>query len=77
VKNNQNQKMTENAFCQKCFKNDRKWIKTMGYSPCFLAKNDPKWMFFAPAKIIENNLKGVKMPENLSKMPKMDVFCTS
>jgi hypothetical protein len=39
----------------------------MGYCPCFLAKNDPKCMFFASAKIIENNLKGVKMTQNRSK----------
>jgi hypothetical protein len=39
----------------------------MGYSPCFLAKNDLKCMFFVSAKIIENNLKGVKMTQNPSK----------
>jgi hypothetical protein len=35
----------------------------MGYCPCFLTKNDPKSMSFAFAKIIENNLKGVKMSQ--------------
>jgi hypothetical protein len=39
----------------------------MGYSPCFLAKNGQKRMLFAPFKIIDNNLKGVKMTENRSK----------
>jgi hypothetical protein len=34
---------------------------------CFLAKNDPKCMFFAEAKAIESNLKGVKMAQNRSK----------
>jgi hypothetical protein len=63
-------------------------MKSMGYSPCFLAKNDRKWMFFAPAKLIENNLKGVKIGQNRSKAwaivrafwPKMTqnaCFCTS
>jgi hypothetical protein len=48
-------------------KNDTKSIKTMGYSPCFDAKNDPKCMFFIQGKIIENYLKGEKMPQNRSK----------
>jgi hypothetical protein len=39
----------------------------MGYSPCFLVKNSQKSMFLAPAKIIEINLKGVKMTQNRSK----------
>jgi hypothetical protein len=39
----------------------------MGYSPCFLAKNGQKRMFFTPAEIIENNLKGLKMSENRPK----------
>jgi hypothetical protein len=30
--------------------NQPKSIKTMGYSRCFLAKNDQKYMFFAPFK---------------------------
>jgi hypothetical protein len=34
-----------------------------GYSPCFLAKNDPKCMFLQN----ENNLKRVKIPQNPSK----------
>jgi hypothetical protein len=41
--------------------------KTMGYSPCFLAKNDQKCMFFATFKLIENKLKRVKMTQNRSK----------
>jgi hypothetical protein len=48
-------------------KNDPTSIKTMGYSPCILNKNDTKCMFFASGKIIENNLKGVKMSQNRSK----------
>jgi recombinational DNA repair protein RecT len=39
----------------------------MGYSTCFLVKNGQKYMFFAPLKLIENNLKGVKMTQNPSK----------
>jgi hypothetical protein len=39
----------------------------MGYSPCFLVKNGQKCMFFASAKMIEINLKGVKMSQNRSK----------
>jgi hypothetical protein len=39
----------------------------MGYSPCFLAKNDQKCMFFAPSKVIENNLKDAKMTQNGQK----------
>jgi hypothetical protein len=39
----------------------------MGYSPCFLAKNGNKWIFFAPFKLIENKLKGVKMTQHRSK----------
>jgi hypothetical protein len=32
----------------------------MGYRPCFLVKNGQKCMFFAPLKLMANNLKGVK-----------------
>jgi hypothetical protein len=39
----------------------------MGYSPCILAKNGQKCMFFAPFKLIENHLKGVKMSQDRSK----------
>jgi hypothetical protein len=39
----------------------------MGYSPCFLVKNDKKSMFFASAKVFEINLKGVKISQNRSK----------
>jgi hypothetical protein len=39
-------------FGQKYPKNAPKSVKTMGY----FAKNDPKYMFFAQAKIIKNNL---------------------
>jgi hypothetical protein len=39
----------------------------MGYSPCFLARNDEKCKFFTPGEIIENNLKGLKMSENKPK----------
>jgi hypothetical protein len=39
----------------------------MGYSPCFLSKNDRKWIFLASPKLIENNSKGVKMTQNGSK----------
>jgi hypothetical protein len=51
---------------QKYFKkvwNDSKSIITMGCSPCFLFKNGQKCLFFAPLKLIENNLKGVKWPK--------------
>jgi hypothetical protein len=37
------------------------------HGPCFLAKNDPKCMFFASGKIVENNL-GVTMTETRSKV---------
>jgi hypothetical protein len=46
--------------------NDPKSIKTVGYNPSFLAKNDPKCRFLhVQAKIIEYNLKGVKMTYNV------------
>jgi hypothetical protein len=51
----------------KSCENEPKSSKSMGYSLCFLAKNVPKCMFFPPAKIIENNLKGVKVTQNQSK----------
>jgi hypothetical protein len=47
--------------------NDPKSIKTMGYSSHFLVKNGQKCMIFAPFKLIENKLKGVKMTQNRSK----------
>jgi hypothetical protein len=39
----------------------------MGYSPCFLVKNGQKCVVFPSDKIIEINLKGVKMTQNISK----------
>jgi hypothetical protein len=43
------------------------------YSPCFLAKNDPKCMFFEATKIMENILKVVKMTQNRSKAWAIDM----
>ena len=53
-------------FLKRC-ENDPKWIKTMGYSPCFLLRNGQKWGFFKGCEILQIFSKGVKMTQNRSK----------
>jgi hypothetical protein len=56
-------KVGQNELNFKRCENDPKSIKTMGYSPCFLVKNAPKWMFLKNElnfKRCENDPKAIK-----------------